>query len=156
MLSNPARPTSSVRKVRLNQQRLAPNLSTTVPLRRSKVPAQRVTTQTTRVEGPAIEQNASMGGASADDELGEKGHRYGSSPSRHEVSLIDLIKPARPKKVLGEFELIPRLRDVVALEDMAEPNAFDEQEWEHLTYSPLLATSALRSVKPSYADAVKV
>jgi len=108
------------------------------------------------VERPVIDHNASMSD-SADDELSGKGHQYDwSPPSRREVSLVDLIKPARPKKVLGEFELIPRLRDVIALEDMAESNAYDEQEWEHLTYSPPFATPGLPCVKPSYADAVKV
>jgi len=75
-----------------------------------------------------------------------------------EVNLADLLKPSKARRVRGsaDFEVVPRVRSVIALDEFP-PTGHDlelDEPWEHV-YEEEHATSD-RGINPSYAQVVAV
>jgi len=53
---------------------------------------------------------------------------------RYEVKLADLIRPGKPRKPKGDgdFEVIPHIRSVIALDDNTPDELVIDEPWEHV------------------------
>lgn len=57
-------------------------------------------------------------------------------PARREVPLLELLQASRRRGAPGDFEVVPRTKGVLVLEEGAETGNFvvmeEEEEWQHL------------------------
>lgn len=69
------------------------------------------------------------------DWIAEVEHR----PAVREVSLEDLLRPGKPRKARkdGDFELVPGMPSVIALDDAPSPEPEVEEPWEELDFDEL-------------------
>ncbi|TFK70085.1 hypothetical protein BDN72DRAFT_724176, partial [Pluteus cervinus] len=55
-------------------------------------------------------------------------------PERIEVKLVDLITTKKPRNLKGpdDFEIIPHIRSVIALDDVNSSDSDFDEPWEHI------------------------
>ncbi|KZT73424.1 hypothetical protein DAEQUDRAFT_722036 [Daedalea quercina L-15889] len=79
----------------------------------------------------------------------EVGEHDADVSASQQISLGDLIKPAKPHKRKAEdFEVIPKVRSVIALDDLAPTVPELDEPWEHVTLEDE------HDLAPSYAQVV--